>query len=117
MNFEGCQPQSTSPGIPDRRVHPRYSVQVQIEVRPEDTDVPLRLQTTDLSRGGCYIQLMMTLPVGSYINATLWLGDSPVRIRGRVVTRHPQFGNGIMFLEFKGDGEQVLTRYLDTISI
>jgi hypothetical protein len=116
MGFLDKQPPSPQAPLPDRRRYRRYSVQVQIELRPEDSDVPLRLETTDLSRGGCYIQLMMTVPVGTHVGATLWLGDSPVRVRGRVVTRHPQFGNGIMFLEFEGQGEQILARYLDAIS-
>jgi len=99
----------------ERRRFPRHSVQVQIELHQEGSDVPLRMETTDLSRGGCYIQLMMTLAVGTYVDATLWIDDSPIRVRGRVVTRHPQFGNGIMFLEFQGNGEQLLARYLDAI--
>lgn len=99
----------------ERRRFARHAVQVQIELHQEGSEVPLRMETTDLSRGGCYVQLMMTLQVGTYVNATLWIGDSPIRIRGRVVTRHPQFGNGIMFLEFQGNGEQLLARYLDAI--
>jgi hypothetical protein len=90
---------------------------VQIELHEETSDVPLRLQTTDLSRGGCYIQLIMTLSLGTLIRGTLWLGQTPVRVRGRVVTRHPQFGNGIIFLEFEGDGAQVLTHYLDALEV
>jgi hypothetical protein len=101
---------------PDRRRWPRYTAQVQIELRRDDSDIPLRLQTTDLSRGGCYVQLMMTLPVGTYLNATLWLDDVAIFSRGRIVTRHPQFGNGIMFLNFQGNGEQLLARYLEAIA-
>jgi c-di-GMP-binding flagellar brake protein YcgR len=115
MSFADKQPHNPSPVPADRREHPRYSAQVQMELREEGSDIPLRLQTTDLSRGGCYIQLIMTLPLGTLVRATLWLDDAPVRIRGRVVTRHPQFGNGIMFLEFEGDGAKLLTRYLDAI--
>jgi len=117
MNFLDKQTVSASTAPPERRRYPRYGVQVQIELRQEGSDVPLRLETTDLSRGGCYIQLMMTLPVATPVSATLWLGDSPVRVRGRVVTRHPQFGNGIMFIEFEGEGERILTRYLDTLTV
>lgn len=102
---------------PDRRLHRRYTVQVPIELREDGSDVPLRLETTDLSRGGCYLQLMMTLPLGTYLKATLWLEQTPIRIRGRVVTRHPQFGNGIMFLEFEGNGEQLLAQYLEAMSL
>jgi hypothetical protein len=58
----------------------------------------------------------MTLPLGARVQATLWLNDHPLVIRGRVVTRHPQFGNGIMFLDFEDDGEQVLARYLEGLT-
>jgi hypothetical protein len=110
-------PQSGPLPYPERRHHPRYTVQVPIEFKVEGTDVPLRVETTDLSRGGCYVQMMMTLVLGTYIRATLWINDQPIRARGRVVTRHPQFGNGIMFIEFEGNGEQLLKEYLDAISL
>lgn len=97
----------------ERRRYPRYPAQVQIELQEKGKDVPLRMETTDLSRGGCYVQLVSALQVGTYVNSTLWIDGSPVRVRGRVVTRHPQYGNGIMFLEFQGEGEQQLSRYLD----
>jgi hypothetical protein len=42
--------------------------------------------------------------------------NRPVRMRGRVVTHHPQFGNGIKFLEFEDDGKKVLAQYLDAIN-
>jgi len=102
---------------PERRQSPRFTAQVQIELRRDGNNVPLRLQTTDLSRGGCYVQLVTPLPIGTYVDATLWLDQSPVRIRSRVVTRHPQFGNGIMFLEFHDCAESLLWRYLDAIAV
>ncbi len=110
------QPSTPAPAEHDRRLHDRYTVQVQAEVREEGADFPLRLETTDLSRGGCYVQLLMPLAVGASVRVTLWLDGRPVVIRGRVVTRHPQFGNGIMFVEFEGQGEQLLKRYLDAIT-
>ena len=116
MEFASDQSASSSSSQEDRRQSPRYNINVQIEVHERDSDVPLRLQTADLSRGGCYIQLMMPLPVGAYLDCKLWLGDKSVEARGRVVTRHPQFGNGIILLDFKGDGAQVLASYLDTVT-
>lgn len=99
----------------DRRQYPRYTVQVQIEIHPEGSLVPTRLETTDLSRSGCYIQMLTPLPVGLRVQATLWLADSVLVVRGRVVTRHPQFGNGIMFVDFEDQAEVLLNRYLDAI--
>jgi hypothetical protein len=117
MNFEKQQATSPVPVPRDRRAHPRLALQIQIELRQEGSDVPYRLQTSDLSKGGCYIQLMMTIPVGTWLNLTLWIGDSPVRVRGKVVTQHPQFGNGIMFVTFQGSGKETLERYIDTMNV
>jgi hypothetical protein len=49
------------------------------------------------------------------LEATLWLDGSSVVVKGTVVTRHPQYGNGIMFVEFIGSGELVLTQYLERV--
>ena len=116
MNSPDTQPATPVLFERDRRLHPRYTVQVQIELRQEGSDVPMRLETTDLSRSGCYIQLMIPLSVGIRVRGAFWLDGYPVHVRGLVVTRHPQFGNGIMFVEFEGEGEQLLKRYLDAIT-
>ena len=100
----------------ERRRYSRITVQVQIELREEGKDVPIRTETADLSRGGCYVKLNLTLSLGTYINGRFWLDDSAVNFRGRVVTCHPQFGNGIMFLQFEGNGEQILVRYLEAVA-
>ena len=99
-----------------RRRHPRYTVNIQIEVQREGTPEPLRLETTDLSRGGCYVQPAVPLPIGVPVQTTLWLDGCPVVIRGRVVTRHPESGNGIMFVDFEGQAEPLLNRYLKAIT-
>jgi c-di-GMP-binding flagellar brake protein YcgR len=113
MNLPDAQP--SPPAAPDRRHYPRYTVQVQIEIHQDGKDAPMRLETTDLSRGGCYIEMQMQLSIGVRVRATLWLDGCPIVVQAVVVTRHPQFGNGIMFVEFEGQGEQRLHRYLDAI--
>ena len=115
MNSPNAQAAATALTERDRRFHRRYTVQVQIELHQEGNDVPMRLATTDLSRGGCYIELIMPLPVGTHIQATLWLNEHPIVIQGLVVTCHPQYGNGMMFEKFEGQAEQLLLQYLDTI--
>ena len=116
MILPDAQSSTPTPTEPDRRRHPRYTVQVQVEIRQEGNNLPMRLETTDLSRGGCYIELITALPLCARVQLPLWLGGYPVAIQGRVVTRHPQFGNGIMFLDFEGEGDQLLNRYLQAIT-
>lgn len=100
----------------ERRLHPRFTAQVQIELRQEANDIPIRAETSDLSGGGCYVQVSQTLPPGTDVQGKLWLDGSAVKFQGRIVTRHPQFGNGIIFLQFDGDGERVLRSYLGALA-
>jgi c-di-GMP-binding flagellar brake protein YcgR len=116
MNSTDPKPLDSDIAAEERRLHPRYTVRVQIEIHPEDTDIPMRLETTDLSRSGCYIQLMMPFAVGVKVRVTLWLDGRAIVIHGQVVTCHTQFGNGVRFVEFEGAAQQLLDRYLADIS-
>ena len=116
MNRPDTQLSNSTVNEEDRRHHERYTVQVQIEIHPEGSTTPLRLTTTDLSRGGCYIQLLDQLSLGVRVRATLGLDGDAIQVHGLVVTRHPRFGNGIMFIEFEGEGERLLGRYLDAVT-
>jgi hypothetical protein len=116
MNSPNARPSTRALTAPDRRHHPRYTVQGPNRNPPgRQRRNRCALETTDLSRGGCYIQLIATLSLGARLQATLWLDGYPIVIQGRVVTRHPQFGNGIMFLEFEAEGDQLLKRYLEAV--
>ena len=63
MNSPDAKPATAPATKSDRRLHSRHTLQVQIELRQEGSDVPMRLVTTDLSRGGCYIQMLLQLPL------------------------------------------------------
>jgi len=115
MSQPDKQPPEPAVAQGERRAYPRYSAHVQLELREEGNDVPMRLSTTDLSRNGCYVEMIAPLAVGVRVQATLWLGEKRVRVRGCVVTRHPQFGNGIMFLVFEDDGQQTLRTFLEQL--
>lgn len=99
----------------NRRLYPRYEVALPIEILVEDDAGFLSLRTANLSLCGCSIVLDRQLAVGSRVQATLQAGGDLVVVHGRVITRHPQFGNGIMFLRFVGDGEERLRRYLESL--
>ena len=116
MKTSNARSSNTATAQEERRRHEHYTVQVPIEIRKEGNSAPMRLATTDLSRGGCYVQMAEQFPVGVRIRATLWLDEYPVVVHGLVVTWHPEFGNGIMFMEFEGEGEHILIRYVEAIA-
>jgi PilZ domain-containing protein len=101
---------------PEGRHFPRYTIHLPLELHMQGSNVPMHVETTDISRNGCYIASVMPCSVGTKIQAKLWLGETRIVVRGRIVTSHPQFGNGIMFLAFDGDGQQCLADFLDSLT-
>jgi c-di-GMP-binding flagellar brake protein YcgR len=116
MSRPDQQPESSYYLIPSRRHYLRYTVQVPIELQPENCETILSTETTDLSRNGCYVRLRNPLPLALRLHAVLWLGTVPIQVEGRVVTRHPEFGNGIMFLKIQDRDEKTLTTYLEAVT-
>jgi hypothetical protein len=97
---------------PERRLHERFKIALQIELRPEGTDFPIHLQTTDVSCGGCYLEMAFTLEPGRNLDLILWLGGQKLLLKGVVVSSHPQFGNGIEFTGMAEDQRYRLEQFL-----
>lgn len=102
-----------SPARANRRLYPRYEVQLPVEIVAEGAPAPVALRTANLSLCGCSILVTNQFPVGLRVQMTFVAGEDRVVVHGRVITRHPQLGNGIMFLRFAGDGEERLRRFLE----
>jgi len=99
----------------EQRAHPRFTVRVPVEVHAEDSEVPIRCSTSDISLGGCYIESMYPFPVATGVELKLQLEDT-LLILGRVVTSHPQFGNGIEFTKMLPEDREQLRQFLDSIA-
>src|SRR5260370_39031910 len=113
LNSTDAAPSGSTLTERDRRLCPRYTLQVQIELHQQGSADPLRLQTTDISRGGCYVQMPTPLPVRVFVQAILWLASYPIGIPRPPITQHPQLSNAILFVESQGPPHQLLTRHLD----
>jgi len=100
----------------ERRQFQRLAIAVQAELRVQGNEIPIRVETTDISLGGCYVEMALTLAVGTLLNVVLWLGDEKLVLDGKVVTHHPQFGNGIAFTGLSQDSSQQLQRFLNSAS-
>ena len=83
----------------DRRKYRRVKAQVTAQILLPDQISPIRTKTSDLSAGGCYIEMMFTLPVGTKFQLTLWVEETKLEMQACVATCDPQFGNGIIFID------------------
>jgi hypothetical protein len=96
----------------ERRHHPRFKLNLPVEVHTEGSDTPIHFATSDLSLDGCYIESMYPFPVGTSLELKLELSDT-VLIDAKVVTADPQFGNGIQFLRMLPEDRDALRAFLD----
>lgn len=64
---------------------------------------------------GCYVHMNITLEMGTRVSIILWLDERKLSGTGRVVTRHPQFGNGIE-LDLAPDDRNRLASYLSKLA-
>jgi hypothetical protein len=96
----------------ERREHIRRKVKVPIELYIEGNDSPLRGATSDLSLGGCYMETIFPLPIGTNLELKLQLEDT-LLVLGTVVTCDPQVGNGIGFSRMLPEDIEQLRIYLE----
>ena len=84
-------------------------------MRDERVQTPIRINATDVSGNGCYIESMMPMPAGTVLRLDFWLDSERVNISGVVRTCDPGVGNGIEFTGLPPDGKVRMQAYLDAI--
>ncbi len=97
--------------FPERRQFRRQAIAVQTELRVDGNTMPIRAETADIGLGGCYVEMALTLSIGTPLNIVLWLGHEKLVVNGTIVTHHPQFGNGIEFSGLSSNSQQRLQRF------
>jgi len=105
---------AASAGLNKRRYH-RHKISLPIELRDERVKIPLRINATDVSGNGCYIESMMPLPLGTVLRVDFWLDAEHVNITAVVRTCDPGVGNGIEFTGLPPDGKTRMQAYLDAV--
>jgi hypothetical protein len=83
-----------------------------VELYIEGSESPLRGATSDLSLGGCYIESIFPLPMGTHLELKLRL-EGTLLLLGTVVTCDPQVGNGIQFTKMLPEDLEELRLFLE----
>ena len=99
----------------NRRRYHRHKISFPIEMRHERAKTPIRINATDVSGNGCYVESMMPLPAGTVLRIDFSLDSEHVHISGVVRTCDPGVGNGIEFTGSPADTKKRMQEYLDAI--
>lgn len=81
----------------DRRQFPRRSCRIEAQVTMDGGLVRLSGTVTDISLGGCYVEMLAPLPVDTAVELLLRIGEGPMQISGKVRSSQTGLGMGIAF--------------------
>jgi AmiR/NasT family two-component response regulator len=95
----------------NRRVQTRYACRLGVEVYLTGNSVPNRCCLTDLSAGGCYLEVPLPFAQGASVDIVVRTYEMKLNLRGRVLTSHPGYGMGIEF-DLHTEGEQASLKKL-----
>lgn len=95
------------------RKYARVKVSIPAETRHVMENFPRRGQTSNLSEGGCYIEMVQTLEPPTCVDVVLWLNDHKIQARAEVVTRNAHIGNGIRFIRISDIDKQKLHEFVE----
>jgi len=82
----------------------------------EQDDPPIRCQLTDLSLGGCYLEISSPFPVSSRVMLSMRAGAVEVRAQGVVRVMHPDKGMGVEFTQTTPEHRAAVERFLGVLS-
>src|ERR1022692_3052197 len=99
----------------NRRRYHRHKISLPLELRDERVNAPLRINATDVSANGCYVESMMPVPLGTALRVDFWLDSEHVKITAVVRTCDPGVGNGIEFTGMPADTKERMQTYLEAI--
>ena len=99
----------------ERRAHPRLKCANSVEVYPVGQTTPIRSRTSDLSVGGCFLEMPNPLPAGAQIKLALWIKEFKLWVKGEVITSTPGFGIGVKFTELADRDRNQLKQFLESM--
>jgi CheY-like chemotaxis protein len=82
---------------PDNRRQIRYACRLGAEVFQAGSSVRNYCHLSDLSPGGCYLEMPLVFAQGSGVEITVRTHELKLRLSGQVKASHPGYGMGISF--------------------
>jgi c-di-GMP-binding flagellar brake protein YcgR len=82
----------------------------------EPDDPPVRCQLTDLSLGGCYLEIASPFPVSTRVTLSMSAAGVEVRAEGVVRVMHPDKGMGVEFTQATPEHRHAVEKFLGMLT-
>ena len=100
----------------EHRRSPRYRFVADTEITEIASNTRLGARSTDLSMGGCFLDMVNPSPEGTEIRVTVHQASASFTALGRVVFVFPNVGMGVVFTNVDEDQLAVLRKWLADLS-
>jgi hypothetical protein len=99
----------------NRRRFYRHKISFPMELRDERVNTPMRVNATDVSGNGCYIETILPLPKGTTLKVDFWMDTEKIVTTAIVRTSDPGVGMGIEFIGLLEEKRNRLQQHLDKL--
>src|SRR6204780_938863 len=82
----------------------------------EKDDPPVGCQLTDLSLGGCYLEISSPFPVSTRVTLSMRAGSAEMRAEGVVRVMPPEKGMGVEFSQTTPEHRQAVEKFLGVLT-
>jgi len=104
-----------APRHDNRRKFVRHKVSFPLELRDERVNTPMRVNATDISGNGCYVETVMPLALTTTLKVEFWIDQEHISSTAVVRTRDPGVGMGIEFTGLTEESKKRLQAHLDQL--
>lgn len=99
----------------NRRKFHRHKISIPMEIRDERVNTPMRVQVTDVSGNGCYVETILPIPKATVLKVEFWMDEEKISASAIVRTCDPGVGMGIEFTGLQEETKQRVQKYLDRL--
>ena len=86
-----------------------------MELRDERVNTPIRVNASDVSGNGCYVETILPIPIGTNLKVDFWIESEKITTSAIVRTCDPGVGMGIELTGLSPHDRERFHKHLDKL--
>jgi PilZ domain len=96
----------------EQRAVPRYCFIAHVDVLEPASDTRISARVSEISRKGCYIDVLVTLPTGTIIQLKMLRDQGSFTTKGRIIYVQEGMGMGVAFVDTSEEQLSILDAWI-----
>ncbi|MGB0034847.1 MAG: PilZ domain-containing protein [Candidatus Acidiferrales bacterium] len=96
----------------DRRSVPRFNFIASVDLTEPASDMRIAGRISEISRKGCYVDILNTLPVGTLLHLRITRDQGSFSSKGKIIYVHEAMGMGVGFVDVAEEQLKILDSWL-----